>query len=272
MVDLQRRTLNATQRLQQGGRGTAFDVTRAQTAVDQSEAALPIFTAQRQANLFLIATLLGKVPADYPRDIADCPAIPALSAPIPTGDGAALIRRRPDIRVAERVLAADTARIGVATADLYPQVSFGGSLGLSGPLKDIGGGNSFGFSFGPLLSWSFPNRPVVKAQITAAGAQADADLASFDAAVLNALRETETALSGYTQDRVRLAAIIKARDSAAGAVDQAERLFRFGRTDFLQLLDAQRSLASAQATLATAQTSVIDDQINIFLALGGGWQ
>jgi NodT family efflux transporter outer membrane factor (OMF) lipoprotein len=272
IVDLQQSTLDATTRLQRGGRGTAFDVTRARSAVDQSAAALPTFIAQRQSNLFLIATLLGKVPADYPTEIADCKVIPALSTALPVGDGAALIKRRPDIRAAERSLAADTARVGVATADLYPQVSFGGSLGLGGPFKAIGSGSSVGFSLGPLLSWSFPNRPIVRAQIAAASATADADLARFDAVVLGALRQTETALSVYTQDRARVAALGKARDSAGEAGSQADRLFRFGRADFLQLLDAQRSLATAEATYAAAQTNLINDQVDIFLALGGGWE
>ncbi len=272
VVALQRKTLEATQRLQRGGRGTAFDVTRAQAAVDRSEASLPGFEATRQANLFLIATLLGKVPADYPADIAGCGRIPALLKPLPTGDGAALIRRRPDIRAAERTLAADTALIGVATADLYPQISIGGSLGLGGPLKDLATGDSFGMSLGPLLSWSFPNRPVVKARIAAAGAQAEADAATFDATVLAALRETETTLSSYRHDCDRAAALEKARDSTAKAADQADKLFRFGRSGFLDLLSAQATLAEAEVTLAAAHGTLIDDQIAIFLALGGGWQ
>jgi len=271
VVELQRRTVEATRRLQQGGRGTAFDVTRAQAAVEQGEAALPAFAAQRQAGLFLLATLLGKVPADFPRDVAACSAIPRLSAPMPVGDGAALIRRRPDIRAAERLLAADTALAGVARADLYPQVSLGGSLGIGGPFRDAGGGDSIGFSLGPLISWSFPNRPVVKARIAAADAQVEADLAHFDATVLGALRETETALGAYARNRDRAAALARARDSAAAATGQADRLFRFGRADFLSLLDAQRSLASAEALLAAGQVQLINDQIDIFLALGGGW-
>ncbi|MET0240861.1 MAG: TolC family protein, partial [Sphingobium sp.] len=129
VVALQRETLTATQRLSRGGRGTAFDVSRAQAAVDTSEAALPAFEGQRQTALYLLATLLGRAPADYPREVADCAVLPGLGAPLPTGDGAALIRRRPDIRQAERIIAGDTARVGVATADLYPQISIGGSLG-----------------------------------------------------------------------------------------------------------------------------------------------
>ncbi len=272
VVELQRQTVDVTRRLQRGGRGTAFDVTRAQAAVEQSAATLPAFEAKRQANLFLIATLLGKVPGDYPTDIANCTAIPRLSTPLPVGDGTALIRRRPDIRAAERLLAADTALVGVAMADLYPQVSLGGLLGIGGPFKSFGGGDSFGFSLGPLISWTFPNRPVVKAKIEAANAQVDADLASFDGTVLGALREVETALNAYARNRDEMQALTRARDSAAKATEQAGRLFRFGRSDFLSLLDTQRSLASAEATLASSQVQLINDQIDIFLALGGGWQ
>ena len=271
-VELQRETLDATRRLQRGGRGTAFDVSRAQAAVAASEATLPAFVAQRRAALYLLATLLGRPPADYPKDVERCAAMPRLARPMPVGDGAALIRRRPDIRQAERTIAADTARIGVATADLYPQISLGGSVGLSGPLKDIGGPTSFGFSLGPLLSWSFPNRPVVKARIAEAGAAVEGDIAAFDSTVLGALRETETALETYARDRDRVAALIRARDDAAVSARQANTLFRFGRGDFLSLLEAQRDLASAEAAAAAAETQLTDDQIAVFLALGGGWQ
>lgn len=271
VVALQRETLNATQRLFRGGRGTAFDVSRAQAAVDSSEASLPAFDAQRQSGLYLLATLLGRAPADYPREIESCAALPALGASLPVGDGAALIRRRPDIRQAERSIAADTARVGVATADLYPQVSIGGSLGLSGPLRSFGSGTSFGMSLGPLISWSFPNRPVVKARIAQADAQVQADLAGFDGAVLEALRQTETALETYRRHAEQAAALDRARDSAGVSAGQAGKLFRFGRGDFLSLLDAQRSLASAEASAAAARVQLVQDQIAIFLALGGGW-
>ena len=272
IVALQRETLDATRRLQRGGRGTAFDVSRAQAAVEASEASLPAFIAQRRAALYLLATLLGRPPADYPKEVEQCASLPVLTRPLPIGDGAALIRRRPDIREAERTIAADTAQIGVATADLYPSISLGGSAGLSGPLKDIGGPTSFGFSLGPLIRWSFPNRPVVKARIAEANAQVEADLAQFDSTVLGALRETETALETYARDRDQAAALDRARASAALSAAQAGKLFRFGRGDFLSLLEAQGSLAQAEAAHAAAQTQLVDDQIALFLALGGGWR
>ncbi len=272
VVALQRDTADATRRLLQGGRATAFDVSRAEAAVETSEAALPAFEGQRQSGLYLLATLLGRAPADYPAEIADCATLPALTQALPTGDGAALIRRRPDIRAAERTIAGDTARVGVATADLYPQVSFGGSLSLSGPLRSAGSGTSFGFSLGPLLSWSFPNRPVVKARIAQADAQVQADLAAFDGTVLEALRQTETALETYRRDTQKADALAKASASASLSADQAGKLYRFGRGDFLALLDAQRSYAGAELASASARAQLLDDQISTFLALGGGWE
>ena len=271
VVKLQADTLDATRRLQRGGRGTAFDVSRAQAAVDTSRAALPVFLAQRRAALYLLATLLGRPPADYPRDVETCATLPLLPRPLPIGDGGALIRRRPDIRAAERRIAADTARIGVATADLYPQISLGGSAGLAGPLSQIGSGASFGASLGPLISWTFPNRPIVRARIDEAGAQVDADIADFDSTVLGALRDTETALETYARDRDRAAALARARDDAALSARQAGKLFRFGRGDFLSLLDAQRSLAQAEVAYSDASAQLADDQVAVFLALGGGW-
>jgi len=272
VLGIQRATLNATRRLQRGGRGTAFDVTRAQAAAEQSAALVPGFLAARQANLFELATLAGRLPADYPREAERCSGLPLVTAPIPVGDGAALIRRRPDIREAERTLAGATARIGVATSDLYPQVSLGGSAGLTGPVSALGSTSAFNISLGPLISWSFPNRRAARARIEQAGAGADVALARFDGTVLGALRETETALSTYARSRDQVAALTRARNTAATAVAQAGRLARFGRGTFLETLSAQATLANAEASLAAAQATLVDDQVNLFLALGGGWQ
>ncbi|WP_420140082.1 efflux transporter outer membrane subunit [Sphingomonas sp.] len=272
IVALQRQTLDVTRRLFRGGRGTAFDVTRAQTALEQSQAQTPPILAARQAALYQLGALLGAPPATYPREVERCAATPALSRPIPIGDGTALLRRRPDIRAAERQLAAATARIGVATADLYPQVSLGGSVGLTGPVASIGRGNDFAVSLGPLVSWSFPNRAAARARIAQAGAAADAAAAQFDSTTIEALRQTETALSAYAQELDRNRALRLARNSAALATDQAGRLYRFGRAGFLDVLTAQASLATAEATLAASDAIVIDRQVDLFLALGGGWR
>ncbi|TPG54119.1 efflux transporter outer membrane subunit [Sphingomonas glacialis] len=272
VLALQRQTLGVTQRLQRGGRGTAFDVTRAQSAVDQSAALVPSTIATRTAALYRLATLMGRAPADYPKDVASCATAPTMRKPLPIGDGAGLIARRPDIRAAERSLAAATARIGVATANLYPQVSLGGSVGLTGPLSAFGSGDAFHVGLGPLISWSFPNRPIVRAQIAQAGAAADGALAQFDSTTLEALRQTETALSAYAREADRNAALARAQSSATTAANQAGTLYRFGRTDFLSLLSAQAALTTAQANLAASNALLVDRQVDVFKALGGGWQ
>ena len=166
----------------------------------------------------------------------------------------------------------NTARIGVAIADLYPSVSLGGGILAGGKVENIGSTHSFGFGFGPLLSWNFPSRPIGKARIAAAQEQVVEDLARFDAVVLEALRGTETALATYARNRDRAAALDRAARSAEASAAQADKLFRFGRSDFLPVLSAQATLAVAQVQRAAAQSELVDDQIAIFLALGGGWQ
>jgi len=272
VLELQRQTLDVTQRLFRGGRGTAFDVTRAQAAVSQSAATLPPILSDRQTSLYELAVLMGRAPAEYPKEIERCASPPVLESLLPTGDGASLIRRRPDLRQAERIFAAATAAIGVETAQLYPQVSLGGSAEFGGPAAALGGGAKLAVSLGPLVTWTFPNRTVARARIAAAGAAAEAAAAQFNEAVLEALQQTESALSAYAREIDHDRALTAVRDDDAKAARQADRLFRLGRTGFLDLLTAQANLAAAEVALATSQASVSDRQVDVFLALGGGWE
>ncbi|MDF0489983.1 efflux transporter outer membrane subunit [Sphingomonas sp. H39-1-10] len=268
---IQHATLTVAVRMARGGRGTRFDTDRARAAVFASEAAIPDILADRKAALLALAALMGRTPSEYPRDLETCAAIPTIARPIPVGNGAMLLRRRPDLRKAERMLAAATAGIGAAEAELYPNVSLGGSAGTAASVGRALGQRSFGFSLGPLVSWSFPNRKAVRARIEQAGADADAALAGFDGAVLVALQQTETALSAYARATDRLRDLERAANAAADASGDAERLQRFGRTPFLDVLNAQAGYADAQASLSAARASVVDRQIDLFLALGGGW-
>jgi len=270
-LDLQARSLAVTQRLVKAGRGTAVDVTRAQAQLDLSRASLPTFQSRRRAALYKLATLTGKPPAEFPRGVEACVAPPILKQPIPVGDGAALLKRRPDVRQAERTLAGATARIGVATAALYPNVTLGFGAGSTGLLADIGqpAANRWGLS--SLISWTIPGEGE-RARVRQAEAGADAALARFDGVVLTALRETETSLDAYAHDLDRNAALKAARDSAAKAEGQAQTLYRAGRSPYLAGLDAQRTLAGAEAALAASDSQVAADQVNLFLALGGGWE
>ncbi|MBU0877614.1 MAG: TolC family protein, partial [Alphaproteobacteria bacterium] len=165
-----------------------------------------------------------------------------------------------------------TARIGVATADLYPRITLGGSAGSTG--NDIGSMFSAGplrWLLGGLISWSFPNQEAVRAQIAGARADGDAALAAFDGAVLNALEETETALSNYARALERRQLLQAARDSAGAAARITRAQQREGAIDSLELLDTERTFAEAEAALAVQDASVARAQIDVFRALGGGW-
>jgi len=269
---LQQQALDISVRLQQAGRVGITDASRARSQLQLLKAAIPPLQARRQAALYRLATLTGELPQDFPPDVAECRMPPRVAGTIPVGDGAALLRRRPDIRQAERQLAAATAGIGVATADLYPRVSLGLSLGSASLGNDFLGKDSFSYNVGPLISWTIPNTGVVRAHIAQANANANGALAKFDGTVLTALRETQTALEVYARELDRHAALQAARDDSATVADQARRLYQSGRTGYLEALDAERGLASSEATLAASDAELSDDQVSLFLALGGGWE
>lgn len=270
-VRIQSDALEVTRRLQKAGRAGVIDTSRAEAQLGQLQAAIPPLQAQRQAALFRLATLTGHLPQDFPRGLTDCAVPPQVAGVLPVGDGAALIRRRPDIRQAERALAEATARIGVATADLYPKVSLGLSAASAGTLSGLGRSDTLSWSLGPLISWSIPNTGTARARIAQAEAGTRAAAAKFDGTVLTALRETETALSAYAHELDRRAQLQAARDASAQAAAQARSLYRNGKTGYLDTLDAERNLASSEAALAASEAQIADDQVTLFLALGGGW-
>lgn len=271
-IDLQGKTVDLTQRLLDGGSGNGLDVARAGAALESTRASLPPLRAQRDGALYRLATLTGRTPAEASESARGCQSPPQLSQPIPVGDGAALLARRPDVRQAEARLAAAAARVNVATASLYPSISLGGSLGSTAlDSSDLGEDANFRFSVGPLISWNFPNIAVARARIKQAGAQTDAALATFDQTVLTALQETETALSSYANELDRRTALRTARDQAATAARLSRLRFDAGADSFLTVLDSERTLAGADAALAASEAQVTTYQIALFKALAGGW-
>jgi len=254
------------------GRSDRLDVIRVTALRDQQAATIPSLIADRDGALFRLATLTGRTPQELPATIRDRKTTPGLSQPIPVGDGRALLARRPDVRAAEQRLAADTARIGVATADLYPRITLGGSIGTTAVGGgDIFGGGPFRWLLGPLINWAFPNGQANRARIDAARADADGSLASFDGTVLRALEETETALSVYAHALERRDTLKAAREAADRAARISLARQREGQIDFLTVLDAQRTLAAAESDLAMANRTVAFAQVDLFKALGGGW-
>ena len=269
-VELQQRSNEVTSRLTNAGRDSKIDVTRGEAQLEQVKSSLPGLRGRRQVALYQLAVLTGKPPADFPKDLENCAALPRIRRPIPVGDGAALLRRRPDIRQAERGLAAATARIGVATAALYPDISLGASAGAIGNITDLGMPAAQTWSVGSLISWTFPLESE-QARVEEADAGAKAALARFDGVVLNALRETESSLAVYQRDLERNAILRAARDKAAEASGEADALYQGGRTPYLSALLAQQTLTSSEQTLAASDSQVSLDQVTLFLALGGGW-
>lgn len=270
---IQEQTFDLTRRLLEGGRGTALETGQAGSLLEQVRATLPTLEAQRQTALFRLSVMTGRPPADFPREVAACDTAPALARPIPVGDGATLLARRPDIRQAERELAAATARVGVATASLYPSITLGGSIGTSATsLSGLGSGDSFRFSLGPLISWDLSSLFVGRSRIAQAEADAEGKLANFQGTWLKALEETESALTRYARELDRRDALRRARGQSLEAARIARLRYQAGRDSFQIVLDAERSLAGVEAELARSETQLSDYSVSLFLALGGGWQ
>ena len=270
VLSVQQQSLALTERLFQGGRGIDLDVTRARQLVDQQRGVIPSLEAARRNALFRLAALTGKPPALFARDLESCASPPRLTRPLPVGDGAALLKRRPDVREVERELAAATANIGVQTAQLYPDIGIGIPVGSIGATRDAFTSPTNFYGIGAVLSWQ-ANQSAARARIQEAKASTKLALAKFDGVVLGALRDTETALNIYVHDLEREDSTRKARDEAERAVKDSERLQGAGRATSLAVIDAQRAYATSEQTLAQLETALAEDQVAVFLALGGGW-
>jgi len=272
IVELLDRSLALTEQRHKIGLATGLDTARIAALRDQREADVPLLRAERDAALFRLALLTGRTPRELPAQAAARTTSLRLEQPIPVGDGATLLARRPDVRAAERRLAAATARVGVATADLYPRITFGASVGSDGPgVGNVFGANPLTWLIGPLLNWTV-NRSAARARVAGAQADTQAALATFDGTILQALNETETALSNYQQSVVRREALRAARDQAEAAAQITRARQREGDISSLELIDAERTAADAEADLAEADARIAASQIDLFKALGGGWQ
>jgi multidrug efflux system outer membrane protein len=194
-------------------------------------------------------------------------------AAVAIGDPADLLRRRPDIRAAERSLAAATARVGVATADLFPRLSLQGFVGfITGDVDELGKSASEAWSVSPSRCGAAFALGSGRARLHAAEAGADIALAAYEQTVLRALEETENSLVAYTQSLERLNALLRQTAASRRAAELARVRYREGASDFLRLLDAERTVLEAEDAVAVAQTQVNTAVVAIYKALGGGWE
>jgi len=252
------------------GRAPQYEQERRQETLTQIQARLPQLEAFQKNATIRLTTLSGLPPSQLDRDLLNCHEPLRLQAPLPVGDGRSLLQRRPDIRAAERHLAGATARIGVSTAALYPDIKLGAAIGSTGGVTDAFGPLTNRFNVGPAVTWNF-HQSAIRARIAQSEAQAQGSLAAFDATVLRALREVETSLNIYNAALARRADLERSYESAARVATRTTQLRDGGKVGGLAALDAQRNSLAAEQALAATDADVNATQIAVFLALGGGW-
>lgn len=275
----QRETYELTQVLLEGGRGTDLDLARAEAQLQQTLAGLAPLESEIAAAAHRLGVLTGRLPGEWLAELDEGiegpegpVALPTLPATLRIGEPADLLRRRPDIRAAERRLAGQTARVGIAVGDLFPRVRLLGGLGfLSTSASDIADSGSTTASIGPFLSWPAFDLGRVRQRIAAAEADTDAALAAYEQTVLIALEETENALVDYARSRERQARLAVAADASQRAAELATVRYRFGADSFLTVLDAERRLLEVQDLHAESSTRAAVAFVQLYKVLGGAW-
>lgn len=271
-ADNQTQTLRVTQARLEAGRGTEFDTARAEAQLKTTLASIPLLESSIATTIYRLSVLTGRLPDALTAELQVTEPLRDLPPLNAVGDPATLLRRRPDIRVAERSLAASTARIGVAIGDLFPKVTFTGSVGYNaGTFRGIGKPGSDTYSVAPGISWAAFDLGRVSARIRIAHAQADADLATYEASVLGALEETEGALITYGRAQSRRELLTQAASASERAADLARQRFQGGLTDFVNVLDAEREALIVEDSLAQSRTQTATSLVAVYKALGGGW-
>jgi multidrug efflux system outer membrane protein len=270
-ADNQLTSLKLTRVRLEAGRGNELDTSRAEAQLQTTLASIPSLEASTATTIYRLSVLTGRQPNALNEKLSPrpMPALPALNS---IGTPEQLLRRRPDIRVAERRLAGATARIGVAAGDLFPKVTLLGSIGYLAPtFGAFGQSDAQFYSAGPSITWAAFDLGRVRARIGSAEAQTDAALASYQSAVLNALEDTEGALISYGRSQVRRDALQVAAAASDKASDLARKRFEGGLIDFLEVLDAERTALSADLLFSQSRTDAATSLIAVYKALGAGW-
>lgn len=271
-ADNQERTLKLTHNRLDAGRGNELDTSRAEAQWRTTRSSIPTLEASIATTIYRLSTLTGRQPNALSERLtppATTPDLPPLNA---IGSPEDMLRRRPDIRIAERRLAGATARVGVAMGDLFPKVTLNGTLGYVAPtFSEFGTADARFFSLGPSITWAAFDLGRVRARIGEARAQTDAALANYQGAVLSALEDTEGALISYGRAQTRRDELRGAAAASDKAADLANRRFQGGLIDFLEVLDAERTALSAELLLSQSRTDAATSLIAVYKALGAGW-
>ena len=271
-VAAQENSLELTRDRFNAGLTSALDVAQAEQNLAQTQSSIPALEIGLEAALNRLAVLLGEAPGSLHDELQEPIGLPQPDDKVAYGIPADLLRRRPDIRQAERLLASQTARIGIATADLYPTLSLGGTVGLEAlDFDDLGDGGSGFWSIVPKISWPIFTGGKIRNRIRAEEARTAQALAAYEQTVLRALEEVQNALVAYGQEKLRRDRLQAAVDASQRAVDLVETQYLSGLTNFQNFLDSQRSLFQQQDLLAESSGQVRNNLIALNRALGGGW-
>lgn len=271
-ITSQRETLKLTEDRFKAGIAPELDVAQAKLNLSNTESSIPSLRLGERQAINRLAVLAGQYPQTLQMDLTESKPIPTVSEKIPPGIPADLLRRRPDVRAAERRLAAQTAQIGVATADLYPSFSLSGSFNLVGQtFSDATKLSNKGYSFSPGLRWSLFDGNRIRNNIKVQKARTQQALVSYENAVLKAVEEVENALVAYAQDILTRNSLQQSVGAAEKSVRLVQTAYTAGLTDFQNVLDMQRTLFTQQDRLVVSEGQVILDLVSVYKALGGGW-
>jgi NodT family efflux transporter outer membrane factor (OMF) lipoprotein len=269
----QQETLELTTKRLDAGLATALDVARTEAQVATTRSQLPPLHEGYRRSAYRLAVLVGEEPGALVEELAGEYSIPAITTTPRFSPPADLLRRRPDVREAERVLAAETARIGVRKAELYPRFTISGNLGLqAGRLGDVSTGTSNYWAIGPGVTVPLFNAGALRAQVRAQDARAEAALENYRQTILIAMEETENALTAFAQEQERRAALEAAVAANQRAFNLSRDLFDKGLIDFLDLLDSERTLLSSQSALVESRSRVAQNLVASWKAMGGTWE
>ena len=272
-VGIQQRSLELAQARFDGGLTTELDVAQAIADLQQTRARLPDLQRQLALARNRLAVLVGEVPGAADDDVTPPQPLPTADLSIAVGVPADLLRRRPDIRRAERELAAAVAEVGAAEADLYPRLSLAGTFGLAaGDLDDLFDWDSRTFDVGPSVMWPIFQGGTLRALVTAADARREQELANYRRTVLVAVREASDAVTSLSLNRDRRDVLLQSQEAAARAFELADAQYREGLIEFDRVLQAQQTLFVTQDALAIAESTIATDLVELFRAVGGGWQ
>jgi NodT family efflux transporter outer membrane factor (OMF) lipoprotein len=268
----QKETYEITQARYGSGLTSELDVEQAKYSLQETRSQIPPLTIGIQQAENRLAVLLGQKPGTLKSELIEPAPVPVTPIEVAVGVPAEALRRRPDVRKAERLLAAQTARVGVATAELYPRFSLMGTIGLEAlSFEDVFSSGSRKYGIGPSFHWNIFDSGRIRQNIEVQSALQEQALLSYESSVLGALADVENALVAYANEQMRRQSLVEGAQAAQRAVTLSQNQYTSGLIDFQNVLNAQRALFSLQSQQAQSDAAVTSNLISLYKALGGGW-